>query len=196
MAIVAVILYHMHGYVAHAVGEAHAQTFLHRLLAQGFFGVPLFFALSGYIISAPFLGPTPPRWRAYMLRRLTRLEPPYFINLLFVFALQIVVLGVAFDAQLPHLLASMVYLHNPIYGQMSAVNGVAWSLEVEWQFYLLAPLSMALLARFARGRGVLLLCAILLGGLAYLPGARIDAMAHVGLRIADARGVAAGELGQ
>ena len=40
----------------------------------------------------------------------------------------------------PHLLASLAYVHNLVYGVGSAVNIVAWSLEVEVQFYLLAPL--------------------------------------------------------
>lgn len=169
VAIVAVILYHMQGYVADALGQAHAPTFLHRLLAQGYFGVPLFFALSGYIISAAFLGPRPPTFRTYMLRRLTRLEPPYFINLILVFVLKVVVLGVAFRELLPHLFASLVYLHGAIYGSQSAVNGVAWSLEVEWQFYLLAPLLLYALPRFGGvGRGLLLWGAIGLGGIAYL----------------------------
>jgi peptidoglycan/LPS O-acetylase OafA/YrhL len=169
VAIVAVILYHMQGYVADALGQAHAPTFLHRLLAQGYFGVPLFFALSGYIISAAFLGPRPPTLRAYMLRRLTRLEPPYFINLILIFVLKVIVLGVTFRELLPHLFASLVYLHGAIYGSHSEVNGVAWSLEVEWQFYLLAPLLLYMLPKLGSvGRGLVLWSAIGLGGIAFL----------------------------
>jgi peptidoglycan/LPS O-acetylase OafA/YrhL len=40
----------------------------------------------------------------------------------------------------PHLLASTVYVHNALFGGMSAVNYVTWSLEIEVQFYVLAPL--------------------------------------------------------
>jgi peptidoglycan/LPS O-acetylase OafA/YrhL len=109
--------------------------------------VPLFFALSGYIIAVPFLGPNPPALGKYFLRRLTRLEPPYIVSMLVVFALKVTVLGVAASALLPHLLASLAYLHGPIYGTHSEVNGVAWSLEVEWQFYALAPLLFGLLLR-------------------------------------------------
>jgi peptidoglycan/LPS O-acetylase OafA/YrhL len=39
-----------------------------------------------------------------------------------------------------HLLASLFYLHNLVYSSPSAVLGVAWSLEIEVQFYLLVPL--------------------------------------------------------
>lgn len=181
VAIVAVILYHMQGYVAAALGQANAApTFLHRVLAQGYFGVPLFFALSGYIISAAFLGPQPPTLRAYMLRRLTRLEPPYFLNLVLVFALKVVVLGAAFRELLPHLLASLAYLHGAVYGSQSAVNGVAWSLEVEWQFYLLAPLLVYLLPKPGSvARGVALWSMMGLGGIAF-----VEAMAwHPALQL-------------
>jgi peptidoglycan/LPS O-acetylase OafA/YrhL len=41
---------------------------------------------------------------------------------------------------LPHLLASIGYIHNIAYRSPSAINGVAWSLEVEVQFYVLVPL--------------------------------------------------------
>ena len=41
---------------------------------------------------------------------------------------------------LPHLLASLLYVHNVVYDRFSAISAVAWSLEVEIQFYLLAPL--------------------------------------------------------
>lgn len=140
VAICAVILYHMQGYVGHALGQDHPRTLLHSVFRLGDFGVPLFFSLSGYIIACPFLGAKPPALRAYFLRRITRLEPPYIISMLLIFALKVVVSGLALVALLPHLLASLVYLHGWIYGTPSLVNVVAWSLEVEWQFYLLAPL--------------------------------------------------------
>lgn len=168
VAIVAVVFFHMEGYVAHALGQARPDTFLHHLLRQGNFGVPLFFALSGYIIACPFFGTKPPKLGAYFLRRITRLEPPYIFNMLLIFALKVVVSGMAVAALFPHLLVSLVYQHGLVYGEHSLVNGVAWSLEVEWQFYLLAPLLFALVLRLRsawRGAGLWLL--ILAGGLAH-----------------------------
>jgi len=41
---------------------------------------------------------------------------------------------------LPHLGASLIYSHNLIYAQMSTISFVTWSLEIEVQFYILAPL--------------------------------------------------------
>jgi len=171
VAICSVIFYHMQGYIAAAIGQPHPGTLLHRLFAEGAFGVPLFFSLSGYIITMPFLGPKPPTLRRYLLRRVTRLEPPYFINLLLVFAMKVAVLGMAAGALFPHLLASFGYMHNAVYGEHSLVNGVAWSLEVEWQFYLLAPLLLLLIVRLPSGwRHVGLWGLILAGGFVFASG--------------------------
>jgi peptidoglycan/LPS O-acetylase OafA/YrhL len=45
---------------------------------------------------------------------------------------------------LPHLLASLIYSHGFIYQVGSTINNVAWSLEIEVQFYVLAPLLCSL----------------------------------------------------
>ena len=42
-------------------------------------------------------------------------------------------------AVLPHLLATLGYAHSAIYGYYSTINPPVWSLEVEIQFYCLAP---------------------------------------------------------
>lgn len=182
VAILAVVLYHIEGYVGAQIGAAAPATVLQQVLKQGYYGVPLFFALSGFIIATPFLGPRPPQLRHYFLRRFTRLEPPYIINLLVVFALKVVFLGAGAAVLWPHLVASMLYLHNLVFGAHSLVNGVAWSLEIEWQFYVLAPLALAGVAKL-RGvaREVGLWALIVGGGPAYLQG--IDGDARFGLSL-------------
>lgn len=174
VAIMAVVLYHTQGYVEAKAGLQGVQqgSFLHGLFGVGHFGVPLFFAISGYIIARPFLGKARISLRRYFLRRLTRLEPPYLINLLLIFVVKLWVLEVAFPDFFPHLLASAIYAHGPIYGTHSLVNGVAWSLEVEWQFYLLAPVLFWILSRIraAPARHLGLAGAILVGSLVYPAG--------------------------
>ncbi len=60
---------------------------------------------------------------------------------------------------LTHFLLGLCYLHNVIYGEGNVLNNVAWSLEVEVQFYLLAPLICRLfLLRSAGLRRLLFLC--------------------------------------
>jgi peptidoglycan/LPS O-acetylase OafA/YrhL len=165
VAISAVLLYHLEGYYSAQYPAAH-QSPVNQFWALGYFGVPLFFAISGYIIAKPFTNGSNPVFSAYMLRRLSRLEPPYLINLLAIFALKVAVLGVAASDLLPNLLASATYSHNLVYGAHSLVNGVAWSLEIEWQFYLIAPL-LFLLILTPKGPRHLSWMLVLLGGGCY-----------------------------
>jgi len=173
VAIMAVLLYHVQGFLAARLGPSG--DLLHRILGEGSFGVPLFFSISGYILCRPFLGGRKVDVRRYFVRRLTRLEPPYIINLLLVYALKVTVLGLAAGELLPHLLASLTYMHNLAYGEHSLVNGVAWSLEVEWQFYVLAPLLFLLVSKSRPLRRMLgLLSAIAVGGWLFSAGADFD----------------------
>ncbi|THD73704.1 MAG: acyltransferase [Bradyrhizobium sp.] len=110
----------------------------------GHFGVPLFFVISGFILALPYVrshdfGAAAPNIWSYYLRRIVRLDPPYIISLLVAFAV-ISFTNIGWRVFFPHLWASMLYLHGAIYGEASWVNGVAWSLEVEVQFYVLVPL--------------------------------------------------------
>jgi peptidoglycan/LPS O-acetylase OafA/YrhL len=115
-------------------------------------GVELFFAISGFILGVPFARhflqqSERVNLKQYFLRRLTRLEPPYFISLIVFTVDQLLVAHRSFHELGPHLLASSVYMHNLVYGAFNRpVNGVAWSLEIEIQFYVLVPLLAFLFA--------------------------------------------------
>ena len=134
-------------------------------------GVELFFGISGFILGLPFasryLLNAPVNLRQYFLRRLTRLEPPYFLSLFACAAMQYVVSRRSLSDMTPHLLASSVYMHNLIFGAFpGAVNGVAWSLEVEVQFYVLVPLLALLFAISAtRVRRAVIVTLMLVSGL-------------------------------
>lgn len=147
----------------------------HALGAAGGLGVPLFFVISGMILGLPFArarlaGGKPVHLGRYFKRRLWRLEPPYIINLLVLFALMVASGGMAaFWDRLPHLAASVFYLHNTIYNAWSEINFVAWSLEVEAQFYILAPVFAGIFAIGAiLGRRAALIGVLVLGSLASL----------------------------
>lgn len=144
-----VVLFHLSGYTVGKSAAVHfpnpADNLVARIAATGHYGVQLFFVISGFVLALPFarhyLDSAPaPRLRAYYLRRLTRLEPPYMLAMLLVFVVATTFFGASARFLWPHLLFSLVYLHNLVYGAPSAVNVVAWSLEVEVQFYLFAPL--------------------------------------------------------
>ena len=148
VAIASVVLFHLYSVLEH--GLIAEPVALNTDLAKR--GVELFFAISGFILGVPFasrylLHASKVNLKQYFLRRLTRLEPPYFISLLVCAGLQMVWSHRSAGDIAPHLLASSVYLHNMIYGAFpGAVNAVAWSLEVEVQFYVLVPLLTVLFA--------------------------------------------------
>ncbi|HZP17287.1 MAG TPA: acyltransferase [Terriglobales bacterium] len=147
-AILMVVLYHVNGYLMAKTGSyeprGEKSDWLCRAALVGSHGVELFFVISGFILALPFAahylaGAAPVNLRKYFLRRLTRLEPPYIITLLLLTALTVWFSGSGGSLG-PHFAASLFYLHNLIYGTQSKVIGVAWSLEIEVQFYLLVPL--------------------------------------------------------
>lgn len=154
VAIATVMAYHLVGYIQLRHGEQYGgepprisvmDHVVYEIAEVGDIGVQLFFGISGFILCLPFaeahlFGQPRPTMRRYLARRVTRLEPPYLINLLVWYVALIVVKGGSATGLIPHLLASACYLHNWLYAAPSRINGVAWTLEIEVQFYLLAPL--------------------------------------------------------
>ena len=154
VAIGMVVLFHLNGYLSLKSPAYYAfpqSGWLAQAASAGFRGVELFFVISGFILGLPFAahhmkGTVPVKLRKYYLRRLTRLEPPYMVAVLLLFVLAVFVQGQAASALYPHLWASLAYLHDLIYGSFSPIISVAWSLEIEVQFYLLVPLLTLLFA--------------------------------------------------
>jgi peptidoglycan/LPS O-acetylase OafA/YrhL len=114
-------------------------------------GVELFFVISGFVIAAPFVhhyrlhAPAVDVGQFYQ-RRLTRLEPPFLLAMLVTYAALVLVHDVRAQPLLPHLLATCIYSHGIIYNSKSTIAFITWSLEIEIQFYLLAPLILRMLS--------------------------------------------------
>jgi peptidoglycan/LPS O-acetylase OafA/YrhL len=149
VAILFVYIYHLAGDVLRRSGPSNSPEFsenaLFHLTQELNIGVPMFFVISGFILGLPFAkqylnGAKPVNLRRYFIRRVTRLEPPYLISLLLFFLLKMLGGRGSFANLLPHFLASSLYLHNFVYWAPSEINIVAWSLEIEVQFYVLAPI--------------------------------------------------------
>jgi peptidoglycan/LPS O-acetylase OafA/YrhL len=148
IAIGMVVLFHLNAYLTAKTGfyehRVSNRDWLFHTALVGFHGVELFFVISGFILALPFAahrltGEPVVGLRKYYLRRLTRLEPPYFITLFLLMFLGLFFAAGSVSDLGPHLAASLFYLHNLIYGAPSTVLGVAWSLEIEVQFYVLVP---------------------------------------------------------
>lgn len=161
VAIAAVVVFHIYEYLVSRAGLHPLGTIMNTALLHGQRGVPLFFVISGFILGRPFAahylcGAPAPKLKEYYWRRVTRLEPPYLLAIVAVF------LGLATLSSgrgLPHLFASLFYLHNFIYGAPNPFFGLAWSLEIEVQFYCLIPV-LAMVYKLPRlwCRAVLILC--------------------------------------
>jgi peptidoglycan/LPS O-acetylase OafA/YrhL len=172
LAITLVILFHTHGYFARKstikfADDPSSYSWLNKFLENGDRGVELFFVLSGFILCLPFAHQYINKGKKislkkYYLRRVTRLEPPYFIAMTAIFLLQLAIHIKPFAVLCRHWLASLAYSHDLIYHQTPLLTVVAWSLEIEIQFYLLAPFLFRLLALNVILRRFILLAATVL----------------------------------
>jgi len=161
VAILSVIAYHvwqigLFHLAKAAPAEATSGGLVNEIFSTGHFGVELFFTVSGFILALPFArqilsyGERVPL-RDYYWRRLTLIEPPYVISLVIAFLLCALVFrrmpnheqmyGDAgwLQYSLAHIGASLAYMNAFVFGAHPYPNNVLWSLEVEVQFYLLAP---------------------------------------------------------
>jgi peptidoglycan/LPS O-acetylase OafA/YrhL len=182
LAIFPVVLQHLCERAIRVAEENHLATAsdyaLINLLPTGYLGVELFFVISGLIISYPFIsahfrGQRKPSVRNFYLRRVTRLEPPYFLVMIGCYSF------LRITGYIPEgthtfsdgsvsletsLAASLVYMHGLLLGGIPMINPPVWSLELEIQFYILAPIVVLAVLRLQR------LPAIVLGFLALIAG--------------------------
>lgn len=155
-AIAGVVVFHMYRFVFTHVGPQAGLVVESQgsVISLGAAGVNLFFAISGFVLALPFAraysaGTTAPSRPAYYLRRLTRLEPPYVLWMIAVALARLTFRPDTMHDTLRHLGASLLYMHGLIYRAPSTINPVAWSLEIEVQFYLILPL-LALVFKLRR----------------------------------------------
>ena len=125
------------------------------LFAHGWVGVDLFFVLSGFLLSLPFLaavrGERPwPRLAHFWAQRCRRVLPAYYVQFFLLFIAAWIATGVA-PMGLSKVLAylGMEFLLYPNLGPLP--NPVWWSLPVEWHFYLILPLLALLFVRLRWG---------------------------------------------
>ena len=156
------------------VGHVASATAIHgRLFQERFYNeyaVDVFIILSGFAITA-LIDKRPEPYRLYITRRALRIFPAY----LFYLAISIAVAGIALRIWIDspdgsmrvaridiasdtltywpwHLLAHITGLHGLVPPRLLpstdyAFLGQAWSISLEWQFYLVAPLIVGLVMK-------------------------------------------------
>jgi peptidoglycan/LPS O-acetylase OafA/YrhL len=135
---------------------------LQTFFALGWTGVDLFFILSGFLIGGILLEArtSPNYFKTFYIRRVFRIIPVYYLWI--VCFIVVVFVGCHFfpshtqSGQAPSfnwaILAHFLFLQNLSTSNYSTLAvwwlGVSWSLAVEEQFYLVAPLLVRFLSRW------------------------------------------------
>jgi peptidoglycan/LPS O-acetylase OafA/YrhL len=119
---------------------------LYRLLSNGDHAVSLFLSLSGFLLSLPFWnrlvsGKPLPSIRNYLIRRLTRILPAYYVVLTVLVLLSGLwrVPGARVD-----ILLHYTFLFNYTEFSIFSIDPPFWTLAVEMQLYLLLPVLFVL----------------------------------------------------
>jgi peptidoglycan/LPS O-acetylase OafA/YrhL len=121
------------------------------LFKCGYFGVDLFFVLSGFLLSVPFhraaLESKPrPSLKHFWIHRCRRVLPAYWLQLL-ILTVAFAWLG-QFDRITPRILvAHAALVQNVVPWLVPLLNPVYWSMPIEWDFYLVLPLLALFVAR-------------------------------------------------
>jgi peptidoglycan/LPS O-acetylase OafA/YrhL len=122
--------------------NASARVLNNPFVYYGWSGVDLFFVLSGFLIGCQLWKEVRKsgqiRVGTFLLRRGLRIWPLYFS-----FILLVLIEALSSRANGAGLVVDATFISNYFHGQV----GGSWSLSTEEQFYILAPVSIALLAR-------------------------------------------------
>jgi len=149
-----VVLFHVHL----VSGASFPQVpFLDLFWTSGWTGVSLFLVLSGFCLYVPFAGGRQHRFKTveFLRRRAWRLLPAYYLSLAFVVPLHLAfakLLGgssaLTATQTLWHALAHATMTHIFFPDTFYSLNGVYWSLALEWQWYAALPLLVLAAARW------------------------------------------------
>ena len=159
-----VFLFHVRG------GLEASMPVLADIVRFGSLGVPLFFVISGYVISASAEATLRKGESAgaFLKRRFLRIFPPFWLSILVVLAVpyllaavsalksgmyempepRFLALGAIDWVQLVSLVKVFMAVGDDLQGQFNQVNAVYWTLAIEFQFYLCVYLALLFRAHF------------------------------------------------
>jgi peptidoglycan/LPS O-acetylase OafA/YrhL len=158
----------LRGIAACAVMAFHANVFFWRgaggtsltrlLFGYGFLGVPLFFIISGFCIHLPYAASDRPLdARAFTIRRLFRIYPPYLVVVVLCTLIGFTharMFGTATEASWRNFLGHLFFWHYfvPRSAPGTGLSPVFWSISIEVHFYILYVVLLPVIRSVGIGR--------------------------------------------
>ena len=114
------------------------------LAETGWLGVELFFFISGFVLTVPFVrarlaGTPEPTWAHFFGRRVMKIVPSYVLCIVVLLAIGYQTYAHRWE-EVRDVAFHLLFIHNWFASTYGSINGVLWSLGVEIQFYVLFPL--------------------------------------------------------
>ena len=131
---------------------------IREFIKEGSIAVSFFFFLSGTVLTIKYFDKTTILFKDFILKRLARLYPIYFVS--FIFTL---VLCMLFRGAFPKggsIILQLLGLHAWLPGLSLQINFPAWSISVELFFYLLFPFIPRLFKYIGQFNSILLVILI------------------------------------
>ena len=125
------------------------QNWIKIIASKGWLGVEIFFVISGFIIPYSMARSNYQlrHFPVFLIKRWARIDPPYLLSILFVLGLN--VLAGFWLVSSPPFNLQRVLLHLgyliPFFPPNQWLNGVYWTLAIEFQYYFLVSLFYPLL---------------------------------------------------
>lgn len=112
------------------------------MFANGFFGVMIFFVLSGFCIRWSHLKTKKFTWKNFYHRRFFRIIPAYWVWL--------AIGAILAQSDMRDILLHALLLHNFDASSYHSIIAPFWSIAIEWQIYLIYPILLLLNIKFGR----------------------------------------------
>jgi peptidoglycan/LPS O-acetylase OafA/YrhL len=186
------------------IGLVKSWAPLEAVARNGYLGVDLFFIITGFLLTLPWFRHADahlprPDWRSFYARRVRRIVPAYYVQLVFLFfvVLPLVYPRIWMESTpfvVGNLGAHLTFLHytSPLSSSSMTVNGALWTLAIEAQYYLLLPLVAPLFVRWPWRS--LLAAALIAAGWRWLAWNDLDFLARFFLRLGSKAGVSEKEV--
>ena len=130
-----------------------------KILLQGHLGLDMFFIISGFVIPYSMFQNkySLSKFHIYLLKRITRIEPPYIISFLCIILLYNIncwMNGWEYTMNWPQFFSHFGYLNS--YLGYESYNSVYWTLAIEFQFYILIGLFFPLIMHQKKLFGIII----------------------------------------